>query len=70
MAASFNQSLSTGAATTQALQVFSQQADGKKAGMATMSGNTLSFDPSADFKPDEKVSATVTAVVQSSVDKT
>ncbi|WP_324679125.1 FG-GAP-like repeat-containing protein [Hymenobacter sp. GOD-10R] len=66
VAATFNQSLSTSPATQQALKVFSQQAGGKKAGTATVSGNTLTFDPSSDFKAGETVFATVTSAVQSS----
>ncbi|WP_026261011.1 Ig-like domain-containing protein, partial [Spirosoma luteum] len=43
-----------------ALTVWSQQAGGKKAGAATISGNTLTFDPTTDFKPGEVVFATAT----------
>ncbi|WP_324671435.1 FG-GAP-like repeat-containing protein [Hymenobacter sp. GOD-10R] len=64
--ATFNQPLSNTASTQQALRVFSQQAGGKKAGTAALSGNTLTFDPSTDFKAGEKVTATITAAVQSS----
>ncbi|OUJ71093.1 hypothetical protein BXP70_22515 [Hymenobacter crusticola] len=66
VAVSFSQALNSNAATLGALKVFSQQAGGKKAGTATVSGNTLTFDPTTDFKAGEKVSATVTAAVQSS----
>ncbi|OUJ71096.1 hypothetical protein BXP70_22530 [Hymenobacter crusticola] len=63
---SFSQALSNTAATWQALKVFSQQAGGKKAGTASVSGNTLVFDPSSDFRGGETVFATVTSAVQSS----
>ena len=49
----FNQPLSTNAATLGALKVFSAQTSGQKAGTATVSGNTLSFNPSAGFKAGE-----------------
>ncbi|WP_324673663.1 FG-GAP-like repeat-containing protein [Hymenobacter sp. GOD-10R] len=61
----FSQTLSNTAATQGALKVFSAQAGGKKAGIATVSGNTLTFNPSADFKAGETVFATVTAGAQS-----
>ena len=63
--ATFNQPLSNTTATQGALKLFSQQAGGKKAGTATVSGNMLSFDPSADFKAGETVYATVTSAAQS-----
>jgi hypothetical protein len=43
-----------------ALTVWSQQAGGKKAGTATVSGNSLTFNPTTDFKPGEVVFATTT----------
>ncbi|WP_324673669.1 FG-GAP-like repeat-containing protein [Hymenobacter sp. GOD-10R] len=61
----FSQALSNTASTQQALKVFSQQAGGKKAGTATVNGNTLSFNPTTDFKSGEIVFATVTASAQS-----
>jgi len=64
--ATFSQPLRNTASTQQALRVFSQQAGGKKVGTATVSGNTLSFDPSTDFKAGEKITATITSAVQSS----
>ncbi|WP_324671433.1 FG-GAP-like repeat-containing protein [Hymenobacter sp. GOD-10R] len=66
VAVTFNQPLSNTAATLGALKVFSQQAGGKKAGTATVSSNTLTFDPNTDFKAGETVYATVTAAAQSS----
>ncbi|OUJ73539.1 FG-GAP-like repeat-containing protein [Hymenobacter crusticola] len=65
VAATFNEALSTGASTQQALAVFGQQT-GKKAGTTTISGNTLTFDPTADFKPGETVFASVTTATQNS----
>ncbi|WP_324673671.1 FG-GAP-like repeat-containing protein [Hymenobacter sp. GOD-10R] len=65
VAATFNEALSTGASTQQALAVFGQQT-GKKAGTTTISGNTLAFDPTADFKPGETVFASVTPAAQNS----
>ncbi|OUJ73538.1 FG-GAP-like repeat-containing protein [Hymenobacter crusticola] len=62
----FNQPLSSTAATQQALTVFSQQAGGRKAGVAAVSGSTLTVNPTTDFKPGETVFATLTTVVQSS----
>jgi hypothetical protein len=44
-----------------AIKVFSGQAGGKKAGTATVSGNTLSFNPAANFKPGETVFTTITS---------
>ena len=43
-----------------ALTVYSQQAGGKKAGTATVSGNSLTFNPNTDFKPGEVVFTTAT----------
>ncbi|MBD2699665.1 VCBS repeat-containing protein [Spirosoma sp. BT702] len=50
----------TGPASASVLTVWSQQAGGKKAGTASINGNSLTFDPSADFKPGEVVYATTT----------
>jgi hypothetical protein len=63
---SFNQPLSTGTSTQNALKVFSHQAGGKKVGTATVSGNTLSFVPATPFKAGETVFSTLTTGVQSS----
>jgi len=65
VAATFNQSLANNAVTLGSLKVFSQQSGGKKAGTASVSGNTLSFNPTADFKAGETVVATLTAGAQS-----
>ncbi|OUJ74865.1 FG-GAP-like repeat-containing protein [Hymenobacter crusticola] len=66
VAVTFNQALSTGAATQQALKVFSAQAGGKKVGTATVSGSTLILNPATDFKAGETVFATLTTAAQSS----
>ena len=52
---------SAGLNSSNAIKVFSPQAGGNKAGNATANGNTLSFNPTADFKPGETVFTTVTA---------
>ncbi|WP_324673659.1 FG-GAP-like repeat-containing protein [Hymenobacter sp. GOD-10R] len=64
VAASFNQTLDNTPATRRAISVFSQQAGGKKEGTLTVTGNTLSFNPSEDLKAGETVFATVAATVQ------
>ncbi|WP_324673661.1 FG-GAP-like repeat-containing protein [Hymenobacter sp. GOD-10R] len=61
----FSQALNNTTSTQQALKVFSQRAGGKKAGLSTVSGSTLSFNPTTDFKAGETVFATVTTGVQS-----
>ncbi|WP_324672209.1 FG-GAP-like repeat-containing protein [Hymenobacter sp. GOD-10R] len=66
VAATFNQTLANTAATQGALKVYSAQAGGRKAGTATVSGNTLAFNPTTDFKPGETVFTTVTSAAQSS----
>ncbi|OUJ70032.1 FG-GAP-like repeat-containing protein [Hymenobacter crusticola] len=66
VALTFNRELSTSAATLGALKVFSTQSGGQKAGTASVGGNTLTFTPSAGFKPGETVFSTVTTAVTSS----
>jgi hypothetical protein len=64
--ASFSQTLNSGSSS--ALQVFSTQRGGKRtgnSGTTTVSGNTVSFDPSTDFKPGETVFSTLTTGIQS-----
>ena len=61
----FNQALASTAAIQGALRVFSQQAGGRKAGTATVSGSTLRFQPTVAFRPGETVRATLTAAAQS-----
>ncbi|MVN76378.1 T9SS type A sorting domain-containing protein [Hymenobacter sp. HMF4947] len=65
VAITFDQPLSTAAATQQALQVFSQQAGGQKAGPATVSGNVLTKTPSVAFLPGETIYVTLTTAAQS-----
>ncbi|UOQ52318.1 FG-GAP-like repeat-containing protein [Hymenobacter cellulosivorans] len=62
---SFDQPLSSNAATLGALRVLSRQAGGRKAGTATVAGNTLTFSPTTPFKPGETLTATLTTAVQS-----
>ncbi|OUJ69900.1 FG-GAP-like repeat-containing protein [Hymenobacter crusticola] len=66
VAATFNQVLSNSAATQGALNVFSQQAGGRKAGTVTVNGSTLTFDPTTDFKGGETVFGTITTAAQGS----
>jgi len=61
----FDQPLRNTTSTQQALKVYSQQAGGKKVGTTTVRDNTLRFTPSADFKPGEPVSVTITTEVES-----
>jgi hypothetical protein len=63
VAVSVNRALSNTAATQQALRVFSQQAGGRKAGVATVSGSTLAFNPGTDFKAGETVFATAKSYI-------
>ncbi|WP_198172968.1 beta strand repeat-containing protein [Hymenobacter ginkgonis] len=65
VSATFDQPLSPTAATLGAIRVFGSQADGKKAGNATVSGNTLVFTPATPFKPGEQVQVTISAQAQS-----
>jgi hypothetical protein len=66
IAVGFSQALTNNAATRSALVVSGSQASGYKQGTATVSGNSLNFNPAESFKPGEVVSATVTTAVQSS----
>ncbi|MBD2704464.1 leucine-rich repeat domain-containing protein [Spirosoma sp. BT702] len=69
VAVTFDQPLSNTGATLGALRLFSQQRGGQlrngAGGSASVSGNTLTFNPTLDFKPGEKVYATVTTDIQS-----
>ncbi|MFD2718606.1 FG-GAP-like repeat-containing protein [Hymenobacter monticola] len=47
------------ARSTRALRVFSAQTGGKKAGVASLNGNSLVFNPTIDFKAGETVWATL-----------
>ncbi|UOQ67661.1 FG-GAP-like repeat-containing protein [Hymenobacter volaticus] len=62
VAASFSESIN--AATGNNLTVYSSQAGGKKTGTYSTNGNTVTFDPTTDFKPGETVFATVPATLQ------
>ena len=70
VAVGFDQAMSPGAATAGALTVFSQQRGGRmsgsQGGAATVSGNTLTFDPTTDFRPGETLYTTLTTAAQSS----
>ncbi|GAB4002838.1 hypothetical protein GCM10028807_62200 [Spirosoma daeguense] len=64
----FNQSLSTNAATLGGVRVFSAQGDGLlrngQGGSASVSVNTLTFNPATNFKPGETVFVTSTTAIQ------
>ena len=60
----FNQALANNTATQGALKVFSQQAGGRKAGAATVSGTLLTFSPTTPFKAGETVRATISGAAQ------
>jgi hypothetical protein len=60
----FDQPLSGGEATLNALHVYSQQAGGKRRGPASVSGNTLTLPSTAPFAPGEVVWATLTTALQ------
>jgi len=53
-----------GGSTAQNVAVFSNQAGGKKAGTASVSGSTITFDPATDFRAGEQVHLSVPATVQ------
>ncbi|QNH61208.1 FG-GAP-like repeat-containing protein [Hymenobacter sediminicola] len=59
----FGQSLAP--ATSTGVRVFGSRLGGRKAGTATTSGATFTFDPTQDFAPGEVVSVTVPGTVQS-----
>ncbi|WP_324675064.1 malectin domain-containing carbohydrate-binding protein [Hymenobacter sp. GOD-10R] len=60
----YNQALNT--TTASQVRVFSQQAGGRKAATYSASGNTLTVNPTTDFKPGETVFVTAPATVRSS----
>jgi hypothetical protein len=70
VALTFDQAMSSSAASTGALKVFSQQRGGRmsgsQGGVASASGNTLTFNPTNDFQPGETVLVTTTTAAQSS----
>jgi hypothetical protein len=65
----FNQGLSTNAATLNGVRVFSAQRGGLlrngPGGTASVSGSTLTFNPATNFKPGETVYVTSTTAIQS-----
>ena len=61
-----DQPLTNNAATLGSLKVFSSQAGGQKAGVASVSGNALTFTPSTPFKPGETVYASLSSAAQNS----
>jgi hypothetical protein len=52
------------AGSTSALKVFGNQRGGLLSGTATISGNTITFDPGTNFRPGETVQATLTTAAQ------
>ena len=70
VAITFDQPISSGTATQGALRVFSQQRGGLlrngQGGITTASSNTLTFDPTNNFRPGETILTTVTSQAQSS----
>jgi hypothetical protein len=71
VALTFSEALRNDAATRGSLTVFSQQrggrlTDGSAGGSTTVSGSTLSFDPTTDFQPGETVFSTVTTAARNS----
>ncbi|MBD2705740.1 Ig-like domain-containing protein [Spirosoma sp. BT702] len=69
VALTFSQSLSTNAASLSGLRMFSAQRGGLlrsgQGGSASVSGSTLTFNPTLDFKPGETVFVTSTTAIQS-----
>ena len=69
VAVTFDQPMANTPATKTSLKVFSNQRGGRMQdgarGTASVSGNTLTFDPTMNFKPGETISATVTTAAQS-----
>ncbi len=68
VAITFSEPMATDAATLGAVKVFSHQRGGLmqngSQGTTTVSGSTLSFDPTTDFKPGETVYVTTTTAAQ------
>jgi len=64
VAAAFSYTLGNNATTQGATKVFSQQAGGLRSGVTTVNSNTLTFNPDADFKAGERVSATFTKAIK------
>ncbi len=66
----FDQPMSGSAASAGSVKVFSQQRGGRmsgtQGGAASVSGNTITFNPTTNFKPGETVFVTTTPAAQSS----
>ena len=71
VAITFDQSISNGIATLGAVRVFSQQRGGLlrngQGGSTSASGNTLTFDPTTNFRPGETILTTLTSQAQNSM---
>ncbi len=69
VAVTFDQPMSGAAASAASVKVFSQQRGGRmsgtQGGAATVSGNTITFNPTANFRPGETVFVTTTPAAQS-----
>ncbi len=63
VALTFSQAMN--AATDQNMAVFSAQRGGRKAGTYSTVGNTITFNPSTDFRPGEKIQVVVPPSVTS-----
>jgi gliding motility-associated-like protein len=65
----FNQPIHNDVNTLDALKVFSAQGGGQLnrtgAGIASVSGSTLTFNPNTDFKPGETIQGTITTAASS-----
>ncbi|RAK65927.1 FG-GAP-like repeat-containing protein [Hymenobacter edaphi] len=61
---SFTLSQALNAGSANALKVFGSRRGGLLSGTATISGNTVTFDPGTDFQPGETVYATLTTAAQ------
>jgi FG-GAP-like repeat/Bacterial Ig-like domain/Secretion system C-terminal sorting domain len=66
----FDQPMNTSAASAGSVKVFAQQSrglmSGTQGGAASVSGNTITFNPTTNFKPGETVFVTTTTAAQSS----
>ncbi len=70
VAVTFDQPMSNAAASAGSVKVFSHQRGGRlggtQGGAASVSGNTITFNPTTDFRPGETVFVTTTPAAQSS----
>lgn len=68
VAATFDQPLASNSTTLSGLRVFSAQRGGLlvngRGGSASVSGNTLVFNPATDFRPGETIFVTSTTAIQ------